>query len=85
MKIRVLLFATLKQRAGWSQQVFEVPAGTTVEHLLQTLNTEHPQLRILQISVYVAVNEEYADIHRELQEGDEIALFPPVSGGTCHE
>ncbi len=61
-----------------------VGAATKVEDLLQFLNSEYPQMRILQVPVYVAVNEEYADAQKELQSGDEVALFPPVSGGNLH-
>lgn len=85
MKITVLLFATLKQKAGWGQKEMDVQAGTTVAELLQSLNVEHPRIRILHVPVYVAVNEAYAEAHTVLHEGDEIALFPPVSGGSHHE
>ncbi len=84
MKITVLLFATLKQRAGWNRKEVEIESGTTVADLLQWMDRQHPHIRVRQISVYVAVNEEYAAAQQELYEGDEVALFPPVSGGTRH-
>jgi molybdopterin synthase sulfur carrier subunit len=54
--------------------------GNTVADLRKKLLTEFPQLAGLR-SLYIAVNNEYADEEKVLHEGDEIALIPPVSGG----
>ena len=61
--VTVKLFATLRQQAGWSEQVLQVPSETT-------------------LGVYAAVNQSYAQMDRVLAEGDVVAIFPPVSGGT---
>ena len=54
--------------------------GNTVADLRRKLLAEYPRLAGLR-SLYIAVNNEYADEEKVLQEGDEIALIPPVSGG----
>jgi len=54
--------------------------GNSVGDLRQHLNTAYPQLKKLR-SLFIAVNQNYAEDHLELKETDEIALIPPVSGG----
>jgi molybdopterin synthase catalytic subunit/molybdopterin converting factor small subunit len=73
--VRVRLFAGLRERAGWSErQVEDVKrVGDVWEKL--GLGDEPPGL-------LYAVNREYADAGRELADGDEVALIPPVSGGA---
>ncbi len=74
MKVRVRLFAGLRERAGWSER--EVDAETVGEVWdALGLGEEPPGL-------LYAVNQEYADAARELTEGDEVAVIPPVSGGA---
>jgi molybdopterin synthase catalytic subunit/molybdopterin converting factor small subunit len=75
VKVRVRLFAGLRERAGWSQR--EVDTGPTVGNVWGELGLGDEPAGLL-----YAVNEEYADRDRELAEGDEVALIPPVSGGA---
>jgi molybdopterin synthase catalytic subunit/molybdopterin converting factor small subunit len=75
VKVRVRLFAGLRERAGWSQR--EVDTGPTVGDVWGELGLGDEPAGLL-----YAVNEEYADRDRELAEGDEVALIPPVSGGA---
>jgi molybdopterin converting factor subunit 1 len=82
MQIRVRLFATLRQLAGWSQGTIELPPGATVADGLQELDRRSPELTVKTRTIYVAVNQEYARPTQELHDGDELALFPPVSGGS---
>jgi sulfur-carrier protein len=81
MQIHVRLFATLRQLAGWPQQALEVPEGATVADALAELDRRYPQLTVTTRTIYVAVNQEYAKGTQVLHPGDELALFPPVSGG----
>lgn len=74
MKIRVRLFAGLRERAGWSERELEADSVGEVWAALG-LGEEPPGL-------LYAVNQEYADRDRELAEGDEVAVIPPVSGGS---
>ncbi len=76
MKVRLILFAGLRQAAGFKEDLVALPDSATVGDLL---DKRVPQLR--RRSFYVAVNEEYARRDTVLHDGDEVALLPPVSGG----
>lgn len=82
MQIHVRLFATLRQLAGWSRQTLELPAGATLDDALVAIDEHFPALTISRRTFYAAVNQEYAKGDQVLCEGDEVAIFPPVSGGS---
>lgn len=82
MKVSVELFATLRQRAGWARKDIELDAGLSVRDLMERLDQGYPGMGLLRVPVYVAVNDEYAAGDTVLSDGDRIALFPPVSGGS---
>ncbi len=81
MEVQVRLFATLRQQAGWSQQSLTLPNGATLRDALTEIDRRYPALSIGTRTFYAAVNQEYAKGEQMLCEGDEIAIFPPVSGG----
>lgn len=81
MEVRVRLFATLRQLAGWSQQPLALPDGATLRDALAEIDRQYPALSIGTRTFYAAVNQEYAKSEQVLHEGDEVAIFPPVSGG----
>jgi molybdopterin converting factor subunit 1 len=81
MNIQVRLFATLRQQAGWAQQRLELEDGATLADALAALDRAVPALNLPKRTIYVAVNQEYAKGAQVLQDGDEVAIFPPVSGG----
>lgn len=85
MQIQVRLFATLRQLAGWSQQSLELPAGATLDAALAAIDQRYPALTIGRRTFYAAVNQEYATGDQVLHDGDEVAIFPPVSGGSDDE
>jgi MoaE-MoaD fusion protein len=72
--IRVRLFAGLREQAGWSQRELDV---ATVADVWPALGLGEEPAGLL-----YAVNREYAEPDRELHDGDEVALIPPVSGGA---
>ena len=73
MTVVVRLFAGLRERAGWASR--EVEAATVADVWPQLELGDEPE------GLLYAVNREYAEPGRELQDGDEVALIPPVSGG----
>ena len=81
MQVKVRLFATLRQSAGWKEKTIEAPEAATVGELLKVLEHEYPTLQLTGRSLYAAVNQEYARFDQALRAQDEVALFPPVSGG----
>jgi molybdopterin synthase catalytic subunit len=74
MRVTVRLFAGLRERAGWSRRELE---AATVGDVWPALGLGDEPAGLL-----YAVNRDYADRDRELQDGDEVALIPPVSGGS---
>ena len=77
MTLQVKLFAMLKERAGRDRIEVELDEGATVGDLLAELSD-----LIGVMPVRVAVNREYRDDSDALRSGDELALIPPVSGGS---
>jgi molybdopterin synthase catalytic subunit len=82
MKVRVRLFASVKEIVGSREVVLDLPEGTTAAELLRRFAAEHPRLQGLLPSLALAVNRDFVEGGRVLVEGDEVAFIPPVSGGT---
>lgn len=82
MRVTVKLFARLREVVGSEQLVHEVKDGATLGDLLQELHTQFPGLRELATRTFVALNHQLATPSSPLHDGDEVALFPPVSGGA---
>jgi molybdopterin synthase catalytic subunit len=82
MKITVKLFARLREMAGAHTLERYVADNATIADLVQNLQTEFPRLAEAIPRTVVSVNREFADLQTALAEGDEVAIFPPVSGGS---
>jgi molybdopterin converting factor subunit 1 len=82
MQVRVLYFASLRDRAGVREEALAIPDESTVADLKQTLSERHRDLTPALASALVSINREFALSAELLSEGDEIAIFPPVSGGS---
>ncbi|MFN8373951.1 MAG: molybdopterin converting factor subunit 1 [Anaerolineae bacterium] len=82
MKITILFFATLKDLAGQSKLSLSLPDAVTVADVRQTLSAQHPHLAPNLNAAIAAVNREYAQPADAVHDGDEVAFFPPVSGGS---
>jgi molybdopterin synthase sulfur carrier subunit len=77
MSIKVRYFGSLRERVGRSEDNVAVTAPLTAEALWRQCVTELPPPE----QVLVAINLDYADWDSLVREGDEIAFFPPVTGG----
>jgi len=82
MRITVLYFAVFRERLGRDDEPLELAAGACVRDAIATLAGRHPAIAALRGKFRVAVNEEFADDDRALLDGDEVALIPPVAGGS---
>ncbi len=82
MRVNVLFFGVLKEMLASRGQTVELPAGATVAAVLEHYRAQLPRQQNLWPSLAVAVNQHYADHACPLREGDEVALLPPVSGGS---
>ena len=80
MRIRVLYFGVLKDVMGRSGAEMEFEEGATVMDVL-AVHRASAKVAVWD-SVAVAVNQEYARVGDVLKDGDEVALLPPVSGGS---
>lgn len=82
IRVRVLYFGAAREEAGREEEQLEVGAPATAASVFEEILNAHPALRRFGRSLLVAVNEEYAGPEAEVGAGDEIAVFPPVSGGA---
>jgi len=83
--MKLLYFAWLRAKIGIAEETLDLPPGiATVGALLEWLRRRGPgfadALRDLSV-VRVAVNQDYVPASHPLKPGDEVALFPPVTGG----
>jgi molybdopterin synthase catalytic subunit len=82
VRVTVLYFAILRERARLDRETLELAAGADVAAARAAIAARHPQLATLLPLVQVAVNRDMAPDARALAEGDELALIPPVAGGS---
>jgi molybdopterin converting factor subunit 1 len=82
LTIRVKLFAILRNAAGVSDTSVELPEGATVRDAVRTLATQYPAIERHLARAAAAVNLTRASNDAALHNGDELALLPPVSGGS---
>jgi molybdopterin synthase catalytic subunit len=82
MRVRVLGFGVSRDWLGTAELTVELPEGACVAELLEVVTAHVAGREELLRSIAVSVNAEYATAGQVLQEGDEVGLLPPVSGGT---
>lgn len=81
MRVKVLLFASLRAIVGGRQVEIELPDGATVGALYEHLAAANPALTERRAHIMIAVNGERQGDDHVLTDGAEVALLPPVSGG----
>jgi molybdopterin converting factor subunit 1 len=79
VRVVILFFGAVADAAGKREAEVEVTEGLTAGELIESLKAKHPGLAGQKL--LFAVNEEYADPATPLQNGSEVAIFTPVSGG----
>ncbi|HLL20997.1 MAG TPA: molybdopterin converting factor subunit 1 [Kofleriaceae bacterium] len=84
MKITVLYFAVFRERVGRDEETLELAADASVADALGALALRYPAIAALRGKFRCAVNQDFTDEARVLADGDELALIPPVAGGTRH-
>ncbi|HKD08222.1 MAG TPA: molybdenum cofactor biosynthesis protein MoaE [Bryobacteraceae bacterium] len=82
MRVRVLFFGLLKDLCGKSEDRLDLAEGATARAVFDHYARQFPALANMAGSIVLARNQEFADSTQVLAEGDEIALLPPVSGGS---
>jgi molybdopterin converting factor subunit 1 len=81
MRVRVRLFASLREAAGQEELWLDLPEGGTPDDAWRRLCESFPVLRPRRRSLAAAVNRRYAPFEAALEEGDELVFIPPVAGG----
>jgi len=82
VSVKILYFASLKEAIGMAGETIELPAGvTTVGALRDWLVTQGREKLASAKNLRCAVNQDMAGLDAPVSEGDEIAFFPPVTGG----
>ncbi len=81
MQINLKLFAAYQETLGEAERTLTLSAGTTAGQVLDLLITEQPKLAQWREVTRFGVNLQFAAPDTELQDGDELVLIPPVSGG----
>lgn len=79
--VKVLFFATLKEKAGTRQTEFDLPPGTTIAQLKSMVAKEYPGLNGMLGHCLASINHHYQADDNEIPTDAEVAFFPPVSGG----
>lgn len=79
--VKLLFFATLRERAGTKSLELDIPVDLTVQGLKDKISSDYPSLRESMSSVLITINREYAFDDAVIPLNAELAMFPPVSGG----
>jgi molybdopterin converting factor subunit 1 len=81
MRVRVRLFASLREAAGRPEIELDLPPGASAEDAWQALTGSLPSLGAKRANLAASVNRRYAPFETPLNDGDEVVFIPPVSGG----
>jgi len=80
--VKILFFASLKDLVGKSEIEINLEGKASVRDVFQKLQIRYPSLKKYENILLVAVNQEYSNLDTPISPNDEIAFFPPVSGGA---
>jgi sulfur-carrier protein len=81
IQVSIKLFAIYQEVIGASEITQNLPIGTVAGDVLQRLIDQYPQLAQWRSVTRLGVNLDFVEADRLLQDGDELVLIPPVSGG----
>jgi molybdopterin converting factor subunit 1 len=81
MRLKVRFFASHREVMGAEAVSLELPEGSTVQALFDRLARDRPKLKGLEEHTLAAVNQDQVGWDRKLNDGDEVAFYPPVGGG----
>lgn len=81
MRIKIRLFSVAKDLAGFDQREIDLPHIATTDDVMKFLEKQNERFLDWKSSLRFAVNYEYVPNDHPLNDGDEVAIIPPVSGG----
>ena len=79
MKVEVKFFARCREIVGEKIKELEVEEGVKIQDLIDLLLTKYPELK--KEKLIISLNHKYAPLNANVKANDEVAVFPPVSGG----
>ena len=82
MRVRILFFGVLKDLVGRPSEEAEFPGGADLRAVFDTVAAQCPPVKEMARSIVLARNREFADLSTKIEDGDEVAFLPPVSGGA---
>src|SRR5262245_27020024 len=80
--VRVLVFGAARDAVGSDEIDLALNSSSNTTRVREELFESYPALKRFGNSLLLAVNQEYARPDQEIRDGDELAIFPPVSGGS---
>ena len=84
MKVTVKYFAVCRQMLNRDEEDMELSEGAILQDILDRLKDEKPEISGLFETMQMSVNWQYADRETKLSNNDEVALIPPVTGGSAN-
>lgn len=81
IRVKVLFFGRVRELAGITEEVLEIPEGATLADVFERYAARFPQLAGFRTSLVASRNQEFASWDTRLSAEDDIAFLPPVSGG----
>jgi molybdopterin converting factor small subunit len=81
MQVQVQFFSNLKELAGASTRLIEIPEGSRVSDLLDVIYAHAPALRACDKSILIGAGVEFVERDYALRPNEDIAIMPPVQGG----
>ena len=81
LTVTVLFFASYREQAKTTTSVIDVPKGSDLSKVITVVCESYPDIKCPPQNIVAAINEEYRDHSTIINQGDTIALIPPVSGG----
>ncbi len=81
MQVQVQFFSNLKELAGGSKRLIEIPQGSRVADLLEVIYARAPALRAWDKSILIGAGVEFVERDYTLRPNEDIAIMPPVQGG----
>ena len=82
IRVKVLFFANIKEIIGKNYADLEVPEETTLQEFKRILIIEFPEIKSYINNLIYSINQSFAEDESVIPDGAEIAVFPPVSGGS---